>query len=59
MEMIVFLSAFIIGHNSVVSDSFQNIDFIFELHHLTGISKEVTFQNKLIICEFEERYHLK
>ena len=59
MEMIVFLSAFIIGHNSVVSDSFQNIDFIFELHHLTGISKEVIFQNKLIICEFEERYHLK
>ena len=34
MEMIVYLYASIIGHNSVVSDFFQNIDFIGEELHL-------------------------
>ena len=34
MELIVFLYASITGHNSVVSDFFQNIDFICEYLHL-------------------------
>ena len=44
MEMIVFLYASIIGHNSFVSDFFQNIDFSCELLHLLEFRRNKFFK---------------
>ena len=44
MEMIVYLYASIIGHNSVVSDFFQNIDFIGEELHLLEFRRSKFFK---------------
>ena len=55
MEMTVFLYACIIGHNSVVSDFFQNIDFIGEELHLLEFRRSKFFQDKWILRESEEK----
>ena len=52
METIVFFCASIIGHNTVVSDFFQNTDFICEKLQLLEFQKS---KDKLILRVPEEK----